>query len=81
MVALDDFFGGYTLLVGADGDGSAVGIAAGDHQHFVTLHAVIAGKDVGRQVAASNMPQMKRAVGVGPSNGDEDTLRQGMIPK
>ena len=76
VVTLDHFLGADAFLVSADGDGSAVGVAAGDHQHFVAFHAVVAGKNVGAQVAASNMPQMKRTVGIGPGHGHKYAFRQ-----
>ncbi len=48
--ALKDLTRAHSLSIGADGDGRAVGIGAGDHQHVVPHQPVIAGKDVRRQV-------------------------------
>ena len=68
-------FGGDALLVGGDGDGRAVRVAAGDHGHFVAHHAVIAREDVGGQVSARRMAEMDGAVGVGPGDGYKDSFR------
>jgi hypothetical protein len=46
-------------LFSADSYGGAVLIAAGDHQDFVALGAMIAGKDVGWQVSSSDVTQMQ----------------------
>ena len=75
VVAFHHFLGGDAFLVRPDGDGGAVSVAAGDHQDVVALHAVVTGEDVGAQVAAGDMTQVKWTVGVGPSHGDENTLR------
>ena len=72
---------GNSFLIGSDGNGGAVGIAAGDHQHFVAAHSVIAGEDVGGQIAAGDVSEMQGAVGVGPGNADEYTFRHREILK
>ena len=81
VVAFDHFFGGNAFLVGPDGDGSAVGVAARHHEDVVALHAVIAGEDVGAQVATGDVTQVQRTVGVRPSHGDENTFRQREISR
>ena len=50
---------GDALLLGADGDRRAVGIAAGDHEHVVAGRAVVAGEDVGRQVGADDLSDVE----------------------
>ena len=62
------------FLVCPNSDGSAVSIAAGYHQDFVSYHAVVTGEDIGAKVAASNMAKMKWAVGIRPSHGDKNTF-------
>ncbi len=58
--------------LGADGHGSAVLVAAGDHEHLVPLGAVVAGEDVGREVGADDLARVQGAVGVWPGHADED---------
>ena len=76
VIAVDHLGGGDALLVGADGYGRAVGVAAGHHQHAVALQPVVAGEDVGGQVTAGDMAHVQRAVGVGPGNTDENAFGQ-----
>jgi hypothetical protein len=75
VVAINHLLRGDAFLIGPDGDGGAVGVAARDHQDFVALKAVIAGKDVGAQVAAGDMTKVKWAVGVGPGHSHKNTFR------
>ena len=81
VVTLDDFLGGDAFLVSPDGDGSAVGVAAGDHQDIVALHAMVTGEYVCAKVAAGDMTEVKWTVGIGPSNSHKDTFRQGEITR
>ena len=81
VVTFDDFLGGDAFLVSPDGDGSAVGVAARDHQDIVALHTMVTGKYVGAKVAAGDMTEVKRAVGIGPSNSHKDTFRQWEITR
>ena len=81
MVTLYDFLGGNAFLVSPDGDGSAVGVAAGDHQDIVALHAMVTGEYVGAKVAAGDMTEVKWTVGIGPSNSHKDTFGQGEITR
>ena len=76
VVAVQDDLGIDALLVGADGDGGAVGIGAGHHQDLVAFHAVVAGEDIGCQIAAGDVAHVERAVCIGPGNTDENTLGQ-----
>ena len=76
-------FGGYllwcrSLLLSADSYGGAVLIAARDHEDFVALGAMVAGKDIGWQVSSSDVAQMQCAVGVRPGYTDENTLHEGL---
>ena len=68
------------LLVGPDGNGRAVGIAARHHQHLIAAHPVVAGKNIRRQITPGQMPQMQRPVGIRPSHADKNSLGQGAIP-
>ncbi len=72
VVALDDRGGLDALLLGLHRDRRAVGVGAADHQHVVAGHAVVAGEDVGRQVGAGDVAEVRQAVGVRPGHGDED---------
>ncbi len=74
LVVPGDGLGGLAGLLGLDGDGGAVLVGAGDHEHLVAAGAVVAGEDVRRQVAAGNLPQVQVAVGVRPGDPDEDSL-------
>ena len=65
-----------TLLLGANGNGSAVAVTTGDHKHIVALGAVKAGEDVGREIGSGNLADMQRSVGVRPGDADQDTLGQ-----
>ena len=64
-------FGADALVVGAHGHGRAVLVAAGNHQHAIAGHAVVASEDVGRQVGAGDVAEVQRPVGVRPRHGDE----------
>ena len=66
-----DLFRGQPLRLGANGDGGAVLVAAGDHENAVAAGAVVAGEDVGREVGADNLARVQGAVGVGPGHADE----------
>ncbi len=70
VVALKDLLGRDTLFVGAHGDGRAVGIGSRDHQDVVALQSLVAGKDIGRQIGAGQVPQVLDAVGVGPGHAE-----------
>ena len=74
MVAVQHLLRGDAFLLGADGDGSAVGIAAGDHEDIVAPHPVVTGEDVGGKVAAGDVTHVEGPVGVGPCDPDEDAL-------
>ena len=70
VVALDQLTGGNALAVGAHGDGRSVGVAAGDHEHLVAAHTVIAREYVSRQVCARQVTEVEWAVGIGPGDPD-----------
>lgn len=65
-----------TLFLGANRDGSAVAVTAGDHKHGVALGAVVAGENVGRQIRSRNLADMQRSIGVRPGDADQDALGQ-----
>jgi hypothetical protein len=58
VVLLGDFGGADTFLLRPQGDGRAVLIAAGYHKHIVAFQAVIARKNIRRQITASYMAQV-----------------------
>ena len=76
VVSVENLSRGDPFLLGANGNGGAVAIAAGNHQHLVALDAVIAGENVGSQVTASDVAQVERAVGIGPCRSHQNTFRQ-----
>ena len=69
------------LCIGADSHGRAVRIGAGDHQNAVAFQAVVAGKDIRRQVSASQVADMNLGIGIRPGNGDKDGFGHGVTPK
>ena len=60
---------------GGHGDRRAVLIGAGDHQHVVPGQAVIAGHDVGGQVAPRQVAEMARTGRVWPGHRDQHPHR------
>ena len=80
VIAVDHLGGGNSFLVGAYGDGGAVGIAAGHHQHMIAPEAVVAGEDVGRQVTARHVAQVQGAIGIGPGYSDKNALTHWASP-
>ena len=78
LLAFHDFLGALAGFLGGDGDGRAVLVAAGDHEHVVSLHPVVTGKDIRRQESPGDVAEMERAVCVGPGDPDKDTLGHGV---
>ena len=74
VVAGHDLLGRDAFLLGAQHDGRAVGVGAGDHAHLVAAQALVAGVDVGGQISAGHMAEMAVAAGVGPGDADKITL-------
>ena len=64
----------HPLLLGPDGDGRSVLIAAGHHYHLVALEPVVSGEDVRGQVRPRDLANVRRAVHVRPCYADEDPL-------
>jgi len=58
VITGDDLRRADPLLVCFDGDGSAVGIATGDHQYPIAGQAVISSENVGGQVGAGQVTQV-----------------------
>ena len=77
VVALDHLGRADALLVGAQGDGGAVGVRAGDHQHLVARQAMIAREDIGRQIRARQVADVAVAGRIGPGDADVDILGHG----
>ena len=77
VIAIQDDVGRDAFLVGAYGDGRAMGVGAGHHQDFVALHAVVTGENIGGQIAAGDVSHVQGAVGVGPGDANENSLGQG----
>tara|TARA_B100001146_G_C15845986_1_gene291346 strand:+ start:61 stop:342 length:282 start_codon:yes stop_codon:yes gene_type:complete len=55
MVTPQDLFWGDSFLFGADGDGRAMRITPGYHQHFISQHPVVTGENVGGQIATGDV--------------------------
>ena len=68
MIMLEDLKRRQAAFVGFDRDRRAVAVGAADHQHMIAPQAMITGEDIGRQVSASQMPDMQIAIGVGPGH-------------
>jgi hypothetical protein len=62
------------LLLSANGYGRAMLVASGNHQHVISLEAMIPGEYIGRQVTPCKMAQMQCAVSVGPGHGYQYAL-------
>ena len=76
-----DLFRLASFFLRGNGDGGAVHVAAAHHQHAVAAQAVVASADVRRQVAARQVAQVQRTVGVGPGDADEDRFHaSGTLP-
>ena len=71
MVALGHLLRSGLLLLGPDGDGRSMHVRAGDHEDLISLERVIFCEYVRGQEGTGHMSEMKRAVGVGPSNADQ----------
>ena len=65
VVALKHLLRGDALLLGADGDGRAVGIAPGDHQHLVPPQPMVPGEDIRREVGSRDMAQVSCSTSYG----------------
>ena len=74
VIAGHHLLGRDAVLLRSEGDGRAVLVAAGYHEHVVTLQPVVAGKDVRGQIAPGDVPHVKGAVSVGPSHSYENAF-------
>ena len=72
MIAVDDLTRGDAFLFGADGDRRAVRVRAGEHEHVVAAHAVVARKDVRWQIGAGDVADVQIAVAIGPGGENQD---------
>ena len=70
--ALVDLVRGGLFGIRADGDGRAVRVGPGDHQHLASAHALIARKDIRRQVRAGQIAHMDFGIGIRPGNSHKD---------
>ena len=73
------FFHRLALGVGADGDGRAMRIRTGHHEHAIPFQTVVTGTDIARQVRPGDVAHMDGGVGVGPGNGNEDGVGHGEL--
>jgi hypothetical protein len=71
--ALVDLERGGVFCIGPHGDRRAVRIGAGDHQHLSPAQALVARKNIGRQVRAGQVPDMDFSIGIRPGNGDQNS--------
>ncbi len=69
MVAVADILRGHAFLLGADGDGHTMLIAAADEDHRLLSQAQVAHVDVGRHIDAGEVADMHAAIGIGQSGG------------
>ena len=68
VILLDDTRRRQPFGIRLEHDRRAVGIRATDHQYIVADHALIAGKDIRRQVRAGNLTDMFFPVNIGPGD-------------
>ena len=68
VVAVGEFLRGHAFLVRFHEDRGAVLIGAGDHEHIIALHALVARIDVGGHAEPGDVADMTGAVGIRPSN-------------
>ena len=71
-VLVHDLLRGQPLLLGGDGYGRAVLVAARHHEHLVPFQPVVPREDVRGHVAARQVAQVDVAVGVRPGYGDKN---------
>ena len=72
VVPVGEFLDGDALLLRLDEQRGAVLVGAGDHQHLVARHALVAGEDVGRHAESGDVTDVAGSVGVRPGDGGED---------
>jgi len=76
VVTLGYLCGGRAFLVGLYGYRGAMLIATRDHEHLITLGAMVPGKNVGGQICTGDMTQVQGTISIRPGNAYEDSLRQ-----
>jgi hypothetical protein len=74
VVVVDDGLRIGVFLAGAQKDGHAHFVGAADKDHVAPLQALVAAKEVGRQVGPGQVADVDRAVGVGERGGDEQAV-------
>ena len=80
MKALVDFQRGGLFGVGAHGDGRAVRIRAGNHQHLAAAQALVAGEDIRRQIRTGQVADVDFGIGVRPGNSNKNGFRHSASP-
>jgi len=58
-----------------------VHVGAGDHDHFIADDSVESRKDIGWNVHARDVAEMRFAVYIWPCDGDKDFARQLGVPR
>ena len=74
LVLLEHLLWADAAVLGGQRHGRAVGVAPGDHEDIVALESVVAGEDVGREVAACDLSEVYGPVGVWPRYSYENAL-------
>ena len=64
MIAVNHVLRGDAFVLGADGDGHSVFVGATDEKYMFLLQEEVAYKDIGRNINASQVADVYRAVGV-----------------
>ena len=68
VVLVGELLGRLAGGFGRHEDGRAVFVRAGDHEHVLAAHPHVPGEDVGGDAESGDVPDVARAVGVGPRN-------------
>ena len=74
MVLVDHLLRRQPLELRANGDGRAVLVRAGHHEHVIAPKAVVARENVGGEVGPRDLSEVKRPVGIRPRHADEDAF-------
>ena len=69
---------GGRFLFSTNGNWRSVLVTTRNHQHIIALKAMIAGKDIGRQIGTGDVSQMQGTVGIGPGNTYENAFAQSL---
>ncbi len=71
VVSLGDDLCGYSFFVRPHGGRCPVHVASAHHEDVVSHHAMVAGKDVGRNVRSRNVANVPGSTRVGPGHAQQ----------